>query len=122
MITREKIDKLNEDEKTELILQLVGTHSTVIEAIHAYKKQIVGMVKYMQEKDLITESSMSDKDDKAWDRGKFIMDNLDKYIDKLHILEQKLLPLTAITEKPKKTVRTNAITEFLDEQAKQIRD
>ncbi len=114
MITREKLGKLSSEEKDELIMRLVGTKDEVIAAKDAYKKQVVAMVKFMQENDFINNLSMKDKDDKTWDRGKFIMDNLDKYIEKLHSLEQRLLPLTVEMAKPKRGARPGAISEFID--------
>ena len=90
MITEEEVNKLTSEKKTVAILTHLD-NGMKMRAMKAQRKQIEGIVKYMEEHNLVDD--ISNKDDKTWDRLKSFVDGLDGLIEKYETAQKKIIQL-----------------------------
>lgn len=109
MITEEDVRKLPEEKKVIAIMILLDTEMK-IRAMKAQRKQIEGIIKHMEEHNLV--DGISDKDDKSWDRLKSFVDNLDGLVEKYDSLQKKMIEMES-TEKLTKKASSKSIVSFI---------
>lgn len=82
-------EKKTKEELLDIIFKLTSSN-TAVRAYEAYKKQIDKMVELLEQTDLATVHSLSDKDEKKWDRGKVLFEKLPNYIRDLKDMEAQI--------------------------------
>lgn len=83
-------EKLTKDELLEIVF-MFSSESTKVKAYLVLKKQIDGIIEYLDSNTLATKQNLSDKDEKTWDRGKALLKDLSIYTRDLHELEKTFL-------------------------------
>lgn len=85
-------EKMSKDELLKVVFQLTSASSKA-RAYLALKKQVDGIVDYLNNNQLATKQNLSDKEEKTWDRGKSLLKDLTQYTKDLNDLEKTFLQL-----------------------------
>ena len=90
----ERLNKLSKEQLIELVLKLNNTSCLKVRIKTAYAKQVEGLATMLDEITLATSESLSEKDEKKWERGRIIMKELPDYVAQLEKLEERLIPVS----------------------------
>lgn len=114
-MTTEKLSKLSKEQLIDIIVALNDTANLKVRAKIAFAKQVDSMVTLLDSTNLATASSLSDKDEKTWERGRTIMDKLPSYISELEALENRIIPAAADSKRLTEKASTRSIEAMRDE-------
>jgi len=90
VITRDKLKGFKESEYIDAILRLTA-NDLRLRGYRAQKTQIENIVQYLETNSLT--NNIEDSKDKSWDRLKTFLDDLHSYMEKLEVIENKIIAL-----------------------------
>lgn len=93
-MTTERLNKLSKEKLIELVLVLNKTTELKIRAKKAFAKQIDDITNLLETAELATENSMSEKDEKKWERGRTLLKDLPSLMIELDRMEERLIPVS----------------------------